>query len=187
MQLGNTRITVEELTERTKITFPKARNNLALFAYTVLVFIWLLGLLLFLYYLVRPPAPREIGDLPGMIRCAWFFGVLIWILVWVRMLGRRLLRWWQFNLADKEVLFFDDTAMILRRPVSIFGLTEAYDRQHMAPFYYEEVNEAIGFRYGNAQHHLFGLGLPKDEQDTAIEYLNHRFFPNYEEDEELEL
>lgn len=186
MQLGNTQIEFEDNDGRIKVTLPMRRNLPLLILYTILAILWAGLLLLFLYFLFWPSESRSFSGMPFALRAVWVLGVVAWLYMWVRKLGGRILRWWQYYLADREILFIDEKTMILRRPVSLFGLTDAYAMEHVAPFYVEERHDSVGFRYGNAQYILFGMTLPLAEQKSLVEFLNSRFFPNMEEDEEFE-
>lgn len=184
MRLKGTRITLEESAERLKITLPVKRNQLAIAIYTVLALVWFGGLILFIYLLFNPPTPRGVGDLPPSLGITWFIGVLLWLYVWVRYMGRMIMRWWQYYLADREILFIDDKTLILRRPVSILGLTDAYDRQYVSPFMLDGTHNSLTFRYGNVQHILFGGTLSAEEQRTLQTYINDRYFPHHDEDDD---
>lgn len=186
MHLGNTRITLEENEERLKVVMPLERHQLAALIYTVLFIVWLGALILFIYWLFNPPQARGISDLPPIFRLIWIVGVLIWLYVWVRTLGRSILRWWQYHLATRELLFIDKNTYIVRRPVSIFGITDAYDRRYVAPFYHSETHNALAFQYGETRHILFGQTLRPAEQSTLLDFLNQRYFPHFDDDEDDE-
>lgn len=184
MLLKDTRITIEENDERLKLTLPVERNMLAITIYTVLAIVWFGGLILFIYLWFNPPTPRAIGDLPLQLGITWVLLVLFWLYLWVRYIGRLILRWWQYYLADREILFFHEKTLILRRPVSIFGLTDAYDRQHVSPFMLDEKHNSVTFRYGNVQHILFGATLSAEEQLALQMYVNDRYFPHHDDDDD---
>lgn len=186
MQLKGTRITLEQSDERLKITLPVERNRLAIAIYTVLALVWFVGLVLFIYLLFNPPIPRDINQLPRTLGITWVIGVLLWLYVWTRYIGRMILRWWQYYLADREILFITDERLTVRRPVSIFGLTDAYDRHYVSPFMLDEKHQSVTFRYGNVQHILLGGTLSAEEQAILTTYINDRYFPHYDEDDEDE-
>lgn len=185
MKLGNTAITFEEDSERLKVVIPLQRHVAAAAIYTVLAAAWLVGLIFFLYLLFFPPSPRGIDALPGLLRAVWILGVLLWLFVWVRYLGRMILRWWQFHLATREVLLVNKDAVIVRRPVSVFGLTDAYDRRYMTPFYYNDTHNCLAFQYGKVRHILVGLTVARPDNLSLLAFLNRRLFPNMvDEDDE---
>ncbi|MGB1251922.1 MAG: hypothetical protein ACPG8W_14985 [Candidatus Promineifilaceae bacterium] len=186
MQLKNTRITIEENDERLKMTLPVTRNSLAIGIYTVLAAIWLVGLILFVYLLLNPPVPRDIVSLPLQLAITWAVLVLFWLYLWIRYIGRLIMRWWQYYLADREILFFHDKSLILRRPVSILGLTDAYNKEHVSAFMLDEKHSSLTFRYGNVQHILFGATLSAEEQLIVRDYVNERYFPYYDDEEDDE-
>lgn len=184
MQLGNTSVRFEENEERLKVEFPLRRNWPALVIYTILALLWGVGLVLFIYFLFVPPAPRGVNELPFALRLTWIIGVLLWLYVWSRYLGRLILRWWQYYLADRELLFVSKDRVIVRRPVSIFGITDAYAREHVAPFYYNDKYDCLAFQYGNVRHILFAQTLPAADRTSLLRFLNGRFFPNQSDDDD---
>ena len=121
MRIGNTQIEFEETDERLKIEIPLNRNMPALIIYTFLAAFWLGGLLLFLFILLRPSGGGFVAGFPRSIQIMWIIGVILWMYLWVRKIGRTILRWWQFNLAKRELLFFSKNRLIVRRPVSILA------------------------------------------------------------------
>lgn len=184
MRIGNTSIQFEETEERMKVEIPLKRNTLALAAYTILFTVWFVMLIAFIVILLRPSGRGLVAGLPRTIQIVWFLGVLLWIFVWVRYLGRMVWRWFQFHLAKRELLFISDNTVIVRRPVSLLGLTDAYDRRYMSPFYFSDEHNALAFPYGNVQHILFALSLPTEEQTQLMNFLNNRFFPNAMDDDD---
>ena len=184
MQLGNTRIQFEETEERLKVEYPIEKNVLARIIYTTLAIAWFVGLVVFVYLLFNPPTDRGIGELPTSIAVAWVAGVLLWLYIWIRYLGRMILRWWQFYLANREILFIDKNTIVIRRPVSLLGITDAYDRRYASPFSVHEQYEMIGFQYGNVRRILFGQTLPDSDRDALLRFLNNRFYPNLDDDDD---
>lgn len=184
MKLGNTQIQFEQEDERLKVEWPVKRNVLATVIYTVLVAVWFGGLVFFIYSLFNPPSPRGIDELPTSISIVWFLGVLLWLYIWIRYIGRNILRWWQFYLANREILFIDDEMLIIRRPVSLLGLTDAYDRRHTSHFSLNEQYEMIGFQYGNVRRILFGQTLSEADRESLVHFLNNRFYPHLDDDDD---
>jgi hypothetical protein len=184
MQLGNTPIQFEQEEKRLKVEWPVKRNVIAIVIYTVLAVVWFGGLIVFINSLFNPPNPRGIDALPTSISVAWVIGVLLWLYIWIRHIGRLVLRWWQFYLANREILFIDDETLIIRRPVSLLGLTDAYDRRHTSHFSLNEQYEMVGFQYGNVRRVLFGQTLSNAERESLVRFLNNRFFPHVDDDDD---
>lgn len=185
MQLGNTQIQFEQLNdERLKIEWPIKRNVLATAIYTILAAVWLGCLVFFIYSLFNPPNPRGIDELPTTLSVTWVIGVLVWLYVWLRYIGRLILRWWQFYLANREILFIDDDMLIIRRPVSLLGLTDAYDRRYASHFSLNQQYEMIGFQYGNVRRVLFGQTLELEARQALVNFLNNRYFPHLDDDDD---
>ncbi len=183
MRLANTQLELEENQERLKIVLPIKRNWLGLAAYSLLVVVWLVILILFLIYLFRPPFPSVAST---TYRLVWRGLIVIWLFIWGRYIGRFVLRWWQFYLARREILFINKDVLIIRRPVSLFGLTDAYDMRYVSPFYLHERYHCPAFQYGNTRHILFGVGLPLTESQLLLSYFNRRYFPLSQTDTEEE-
>ncbi len=184
MRIGNSGIEFEETEERMKVEIPLQRSKLAMFTYSLLALIWLGGLILFIVILFRPSSSGLISGLPRSIQITWFIGVLLWIYVWIRYVGRSVLRWWQFYLAKRELLFISEHTVIVRRPVSLLGLTDAYDRRYMSPFYFSDQHQALAFPYGNVRHILVAMSVAKAEQMELMKFLNGRFFPQVDDDDD---
>ena len=81
------------------------------------------------------------------------------------------------------MLFLDGQTLIVRRPLSLAGVTDAYDMRHVSPFYYQEKHEAIAFDYGS-RGGLFGTGLARPEAEALIGVLNGRYFKGVERESE---
>ena len=185
MRLGNTGIEFEENDERMKIEIPLVRSTPAIIIFSLLLIVWIVGLIAFISLLFGPTRESFLAGVPRYIQIFWILGVMLWIYVWIRYLGRSIARWWQFHIATRELMFIEKNTLIVRRPVSLLGLTDAYDRRYIAPFYRSESHNALAFQYGNVKHILFALTLPEDEQQQLLSFLNNRYFPDIgEEDEE---
>ena len=89
---------------------------------------------------------------------------------------------WQYYAANREILFVHNEMLVVRRPVSIFGITSAYDRAHVTPFYFSEKHHSLAFDYGH-QHVYFGRDLSSDPAGRLIGYLNARYYPHHNEDD----
>jgi hypothetical protein len=168
-------IQLEENQERLKISWPLQRPYLLFALFSLALVVWLVMLTGMSIYLVRDIMPA--GE-----RFTFVFSVMliIWLLVWL-WFGRVLTHRWQYVAANREIMFINQTQLILRRPVSIFGITDAYDMQHVSPFYLSEKYNCPVFDYG-FQHIYFGQALPQEEARTLIAMLNGRFFPHWDDD-----
>ena len=80
-----------------------------------------------------------------------------------------------------EILFIDKERLIIRRPVSILGITDAYDWSYLSPFFHSPEHECPGFDYGN-QRVYFGQGLGKQSSQQLVQSLNERYFDFADED-----
>jgi hypothetical protein len=106
--------------------------------------------------------------------------LLIWMGIWF-WFGRFLWSRWQYHAANREILFIDEEQVIIRRPVSILGITTSYDLRHVSPFYYSERHNCPAFDY--AYYHVyFAHGLPAEAAHELIAQLNGRYFPDEDED-----
>lgn len=85
-------------------------------------------------------------------------------------------------MADREILFINREELVVRRPVSILGLTDAYDMQYVEPFGYDEQFNGMAFKYGS-RFVLVGLGLTRPEADSLMTLLNRRFFPDDDDED----
>jgi hypothetical protein len=116
-------VTFEESNGRLKVVIP-VRFTWWLFGlYTFGLIVWLAMLVAVLIYLLRGLSSSFVLTLI----------LILWLIVWF-WFGRFLSGRWQFHAANREILFIDDEQLILRRPVSIFGLTDSYDIHHVSPF-----------------------------------------------------
>lgn len=167
-------IQLEENPERLKISWPLQRPYLLFTLFSLALVVWLVMLVGMSIYLVRDV--MRAGE-----RFTFVFSVMliIWLLVWL-WFGRILSQWWQYAAATREIMFINKTQLIIRRPVSIFGITDAYDMQHVTPFYLSEKHHCPVFDYGH-QHIYFGQALPQDEARALIGMLNGRFFPHWDD------
>lgn len=171
-------VTLEDTGERLKIVLPLRRQWPYLVVYSVLLVTWLavtVWMLLLLFQTSR-------GAMSTVFLIVWALILLVWAFLWYR-LGRFVWRWWQYYAATREILFVDQTLLILRRPLSLLGVTDAYAMEHVSPFYYNEQHEAVAFDYGT-RGALFARGLGKGEARQLIAAVNRRFFPQALLDEE---
>lgn len=164
-------VAFEIVDERLKIVLPLRRKMPYLIVYSILLLawiaatIWMLGLLF----------STSLRELTTQFMIVWAIILLLWSYIWYR-LGRNVWRWWQYYAAQREVLFVDKDILIIRRPLSLLGVTDAYDMEHVSPFYYQDQHGAIAFNYGS-RGGLFGEGISRDQAEQVIAYLNARFYP----------
>lgn len=169
-------IQFEENNERLKVVLPVKKQWIYLLLYSVMLLTWV-GM--FIFGLVFTFQIAFSGE-----RFAFVFTVmLLGLLYLLFLLGRIVWRQWQFYAANREILFVHDDMLIVRRPVSIFGITIAYDRAHVTPYYYSEKHNSLAFDYGH-QHVYFGRDLLPDPARRLIGYLNARYYPHHEEEDE---
>lgn len=166
----------EQTPERLKIVLPVKHNIPLAILYTVLVVIWLAMMIAGVIYTIQIAFSGE--------RYAFVFTVMLVVLLLVfYRFGRYLLRQWAHLVAPREILFINKETLILRRPISIFGNTDAYAMNHVTPFYMSEKPAGPAFDYGY-RHCYFGEGLAPQTAAELIGYLNRRFFPNYDADDD---
>ena len=171
-------IQVEQTPDRLKIILPTKRNWPLLLLLSLLLVVWLVGMVWGIIFTIRDAA------LSGQ-RFAFIFTILllIWLYLWYRV-GKLLWKQWQFYAADREILFFEGERLIIRRPVSILGITDAYDMNHVSPFYMSKRHNCPAFDYGHRRFY-FGQGLKKGETATElVQALNELYFPHTDDDEE---
>lgn len=157
--------------ERLKVTLPAERHHLFLGLYSILLLAWI-GVTIWMISLLFE---TSISDLPTMFLIVWILILLVWAYVWYR-LGRSVWYWWQYYAATREILFIDKELLIVRRPLSLIGVTDAYDMEHVGPFYYSEKNDSIAFDYGSRAGQ-FASSLTPEEASQLAKALNRRFFP----------
>lgn len=164
----------EETAERLKVVMPLQRQWGFYITYSIILFVWVLVTGIMLGILLRTP----LSGLSTLFVVVFIVIVLVWAYLWYR-LGKSVWRWWQFYAATREVVFLDGHTLIVRRPLSLLGVTDAYDMRHVGPFYYQEKYGAIAFDYGS-RGGLFGTGLARPEAEALIGVLNGRFFKGVE-------
>ena len=169
-------IQFEENKERLKVILPVKKHWVYLVLYTVMLLTWV-GM--FVFGLIFTGRMAFSGE-----RFAFVFTVMLVVLLYALVrLGRIVWGQWQYYAANREILFIHKEMLIVRRPVSIFGITTAFDRAHVTPFYYSDKHHCPAFDYGH-QHVYFGQDLPPDPAGRLIGYLNARYQPHYDEDDD---
>lgn len=165
-------VSYEHTPERLKIILPVKPSKPLIAVYSAILLAWVIITVGGAIYLFTIPT----AHLTTTFKVLWVILLLIWTYVWLR-LGGIIWRYWQFNVANREIVYISAETLIIRRPVSILGLTDAYDRRHVGAFYYQEKYQAIAFDYGS-RGGLFGQGLAETEAQKLIRALNQRYFPN---------
>lgn len=161
----NAQIEFEETPQRLKVVIPINVGWLPLALHTVALLVWVGMLVIVLVYLFG-------GRSNSFVLTTL---LLVWLLIWL-WFGRFLWRRWQYHVATREILFIDEEQLVLRRPVSLLGLTTAYDFQNVSPFYFSDKHSCPAFDYAYL-HVYFGRSLPADQARELVAELNKRCFP----------
>jgi hypothetical protein len=156
--------------ERLKVTIPLKVNWILFTLHSLGLAVWLVMVWLVITYLFRGLSNSFVLTVL----------ILLWLAFWL-WFGRFLWNRWQFFAANREILFIDKEQLIVRRPMSIFGITNAYDMKYVSPFYYSDKHNCVAFDYAYA-HVYFGHSLDETAAKAFIADLNRRYFPE-EEDE----
>jgi hypothetical protein len=178
------RITFDDSPERLKVTIPIQRNLLGyvlLLAFTLLIVVWLGGTIYGLQEIIA--LFRDNDDLPRRFINLLGFIIIVGWLLWVWFGYRYVWRWWQYHLATREVLFINRETLIVRRPVSILGLTDGYDMRHVSPLRYIDRHKSVGFDYGSRTI-LIATNLPERDATWLIVKLNDRYFPGWNDEDD---
>lgn len=157
------------------MVLPVKRNWLWFGLFTVLVIMWVVGLVWAAVFIIR-----DIAFSGERFAIVFTIMLLIWLYVWYR-LGKILWRQWQYYTADREILFINKQRLIVRRPVSILGITDAYDMKYVSPFFYSEEHACPGFEYGRRRIY-FGQGLAQPEAEQLVKTINRLYFSYADED-----
>lgn len=164
----------EQMPDKLKITLPVKRNWPFLVIYTLLVVMWLGMMGYGVIFLGRILFSGE--------SYRFVFAVMIIILMFILFrFGRFLFRQWGEYLSNREIVFINTEELIVRKPVSIWGNTTAYDMQYVSPFYASEKYGALAFDYGS-RHIYIGEGLAPEAQQSLRGFLNRIYFPGQLED-----
>jgi len=161
----------EENDERLKVTIPLKRNWLLFGLFTLCMIVWVAMVVIIVTFIFRDVLPnreRYTFSLTAMM--------VVWLIIWYY-LGRVLWGRWQYYTATREILFINAETLVVRRPVSILGITNAYDMQYVNSFYYNDEHHCPTFDYGS-QRVYFGQELSEVDARAMMRYLNGRFFPN---------
>jgi hypothetical protein len=182
-EVSQSHITFEETPERLKVTIPvrrKLSNWVFLALYTVMLAVWVGG---FFYGISAYTRNVRASSAGGSFIFVLTLLVILMLLVWL-WFGRRFIwRWWQYHMANREILFINKDMLIVRRPVSILGLTDAYDMKHLSPLYWSDKYNCLAFDYG-ARGVLFGTTLPQRDAQWLLLRLNDRYFPGWRDEDD---
>ncbi len=171
LNAGDTGYILEDGDERLKVVIPFGIHWPALLLHTLAVMTWLGMLIAVLVYLIRGLSSSFVLTVI----------LIIWLLVWL-WFGRFLWSRWQYNAASREVLFIEPEQIIVRRPVSILGLTWTYDMNHVSRLYYSDQHSCPAFDYAYL-HVYFGRSLGEAQARRLIDEVNRRYFPDEPEEE----
>lgn len=173
--IGN--LAFEQTVERLKVSIPLRRNWLLSGLFTLCLFIWVGMVVIVVGFIFR-------DVLPNRERYTFVLTVMmvVWLVLWYYM-GKVIWQQWQYYTADREILFLSKEMLIVRRPVSFLGITDAYDMNHVTPFYFDVKQKCPAFDYGSRRIY-FGRSLAETEANQLISYLNGRFFPKLDADDD---
>lgn len=163
-------VMVEENAERLKIAVPLKRKWVYLAIYSTMLIIWV-GMVLYGLIFTWQMA------FSGARFAFAFTAILLLFLFLLYRLGRTIWRQWQYYVAGREILFLFEDHLVIRRPVSLLGITTAYDRPYIRPFYYDDSQHSPAFEYGNL-YVLFAVGLPRPQAEELVRFLNGRYYPD---------
>lgn len=114
-------------------------------------------------------------------RYAWAFIFLAILFMFaLYRLSKSVWKQWQFYASSREILFIDEKMLIIRRPLSILGITDAYDWAQVRPFTYSQKYSTPMFDYGQ-RNIFFGQDLTHEQADKLIWALNDYYFPEYDD------
>ena len=161
---------------RLKVVLPVKRNGFLFLAYSLM---FLACIVLFfggIAYAIQMgfSGERYAGGFVFLLILALFAVYRLWKFVW---------RQWQYFASNREILFIDAQMLIIRRPVSVMGITDAYDWQYVRPFSYNEKYNTLAFEYGKRTI-FFGQSLSREQAEKLIWGLNDRYFPEYDDYED---
>ena len=163
-------IVYEERPDRLKVIIPVKVNWVLFTLHTVGLAVWLVMVWLVFRYLFQVLSNSFVLTVL----------ILIWLGFWL-WFGRFLFNRWQYYAANREILFFDEEQLIVRRPMSILGITNVYDIKYVSPFYFSDKHNCVAFDYAYA-HVYFGLSLEETAAKGFVAEINERYFPADEDE-----
>jgi hypothetical protein len=162
----------EQSPERLKVVMPVKRHWTYAAIYSLLYLVWIAMMVAGVVYVIRIAFSGE--------RYAFVFTIILLALGYIFFrFGGFIRRQWAYYLAPREILFINKERLILRRPISVWGITDAYDMKHVSPFSMSEAGDAIAFNYGSRKVHFAEALLPEARRLLA-KTLNGRFFPDHD-------
>lgn len=167
------RIAFEENSERLKIIIPLQRQMPYWITYTVLLLGWIAGSIWALIRLGQFIFSGNFG-FEGLYLVAYFVILAIIGLFWFYV-GRMVWRQWQYHSSNREILFFHVDKIIVRRPLSLLGVTDAYDRQFVSRFRFDERVKSPAFNYGTYRVPV-GITLDEETARALVQEINDRCF-----------
>ena len=167
---------IEQTPDRVKVVLPTQRRPLWLLIYSILLLVWAAGLIWGVVFIIR-----DVAFSGERFAIVFTIMLLVWLYIWHR-LGRIIWQQWQSYAARREILFIEPERLIIRKPVSVLGITDAYDIEHVSPFYYSEEESCPGFQYGSRRIY-FARGLDESSAQQLVKTLNDICF-DYDDDED---
>ncbi|MFN2134883.1 MAG: hypothetical protein ACK2UK_02960 [Candidatus Promineifilaceae bacterium] len=159
----------EQSEDRIKIVYPAQRKPVWLSLYTILLIVWLIGLFWGIVFILR-----DVAFSGERFAIAFTIMLLVWLYIWYR-LGRVVWQQWQYYAARREILYLEKDRLIIRRPVSLLGITDAYDMAYVSPFYFSSEENCPGFEYGSKRIY-FARGLDEQSARRLVATLNEMQF-----------
>ncbi|MFT5194878.1 MAG: signal transduction histidine kinase [Cellvibrionaceae bacterium] len=175
------RIVFEENDERIKVIIPIERQPLYWGLYSTMLLTWIVGSIWGVAILISFLIQGDFG-FSGIYLVAYLFILGLIGIFWFY-LGKKVWTQWQYFSATREILFFYAERLIIRRPVSLLGITDAYSREHVSRFSLDKKLNCPAFDYGNFRVPV-GMTLPVDEGKALIAEINSRFYANIPEEDE---
>lgn len=165
----------EQSPERLKAVFPLRRRWPYLIIYSAMALLWLVLMIGGIIFTLQIAFSGE--------RYAIVFAIMLLIMLFILFrFGRFLWRQWAHFTANREILFINREELIIRRPISIWGNTDAYDMMHVSPFYESEKPKALAFNYGHRRIYL-AEDIAPQARSVLRRFLNEQYFPGQEDAE----
>ncbi len=178
MRLADSDITVEETDQWQKIILPAESNRFLFVFYSVAMLVWMGMLVVVVVGLFRP----FVEGRPFYSSLVWRGLMVLWLLVWIYFARRWLWRNWQYYAATREILFVGEEEFIIRRPVSLLGLTDVYDKAHIDRIEMDREGGFLSFAYGSRPVR-FARGVDMSAAQRLVSLLNRQHFGEEEDDD----
>jgi len=163
-------ITFSQHNGRLQINIPQTRHWVLFSLYSIMLLTWIGLSAAAVVYTIRIA-------FSGERYAAGFTFLLLIFLFLLYQLGKIVWKQWQYYAAGREILFIDDALLIIRRPVSLAGLTDAYDMKYVSHFYYSDRYDTPAFEYGQRKI-FFARDLDETRGRQLVQMLNGRYFPH---------